>query len=391
VFIVALGMVAKRMRAAAFGAVGRRLGRCTGHFDHVGHFKRFDAGRVEDLGLVLEVDVIHLLGNAFDGLDTLLQQVERAEHAAMMLHGNAHGIRDFLYLFARRARFDLVDAIQREIDGRFGNRLMSVLALGVRLNDVIASRTAKHNKVQQRVRAQAVGAVHRRRGAFADGVQAVHRSGFAVGYADDLTIDVGGDATHLVVYGRHNRDRVLDGIDVGELDGDFADGRQALLDGFRTQVVQLEHDIAAVSATAAFLDFLVHGTRYEVARSQILERGRVALHETLAVLIEQDAAFAAYAFGNQHARAGHAGGVELPELQILQGQAGTRGHAQAVAGIDEGVGGSGPDAARSAGCQHRLLGFQNVDFAGFHFERRNAQHVARFVAQEVQCHPFDEE
>src|SRR3546814_5834330 len=60
--------------------------------------------------------------------------------------------------------------------------------------------------------------------------------------------------------------------------------------------------VAAVPATAAFLDFLVHGARNEIARSQVLERGRIALHEALAVLVQQDAAFAAHAFGNQHAR-----------------------------------------------------------------------------------------
>src|SRR3546814_15921816 len=84
--------------------------------------------------------------------------------------------------------------------------------------------------------------------------------------------------------------------------------------------------VAAVPATAAFLDFLVHGARNEIARSQVLERGRIALHEALAVLVQQDAAFAAHAFGNQHARAGHAGGVELPEFEILQRQAGAGGH-----------------------------------------------------------------
>ena len=68
-----------------------------------------------------------------------------------------------------------------------------------------------------------------------------------------------------------------------------------------------------------------------------------------------------------------------------------RRHAQAVAGVDEGVGGSGPDTAGAAGGQHRRLGFQDVDLAGFHFERGHAQHVAGVVAQQVQRHPLDEE
>ena len=36
--------------------------------------------------------------------------------------------------------------------------------------------------------------------------------------------------------------------------------------------------------------------------------------------------------------AGHAGRVELPELHVLQRNAGARRHAQAVTGVDEGVG-----------------------------------------------------
>src|SRR3546814_20588499 len=93
--------------------------------------------------------------------------------------------------------------------------------------------------------------MHRRGRAFANGVQAVDRRGFAIGVTDDLTIDVGGNATHLVVDRRYDRDRVLDGIDVGELDGDFTNGRQTLLYGFSPQVIQLEHYVAAVATTTA--------------------------------------------------------------------------------------------------------------------------------------------
>ena len=70
---------------------------------------------------------------------------------------------------------------------------------------------------------------------------------------------VGGDAAHLIVDGGHDRDGFLDGIDVGELERDLADGRQTLEDLLGAQVIELEQHVIAVRAAAApFLDLLVH-------------------------------------------------------------------------------------------------------------------------------------
>src|SRR5690606_7906175 len=138
-------------------------------------------------------------------------------------------------------------------------------------------------------------------------------------------------------------------------------------------------------------DFLVHRTGHEVARCEILQVGRIALHETFAVLVEQDATFTTHTFGDEHTCAGHAGGVELPEFHVLQGNAGTGSHAQTVTGIDEGVGGSSPDAAGATGGQNHLLAFEDIDFAGFHFERGHTQNVTCVVAKQVERHPFDKE
>ena len=157
-------------------------------------------------------------------------------------------------------------------------------------------------------------------------------------------------------------------------------------------MAQVQHHVVLVrTAAAAFLDFLVHRTRDEVARRQILQGRRIALHEAFAFAIDQDAAFAAHAFGDQYARAGHAGRVELPEFHVLQRQAGACRHAHAVARVDEGVGRRGEDAACAARCHDRRLCFQDHAFAGFHFQRDNTDHVAFGVTDQVECHPFDEE
>jgi len=152
-----------------------------------------------------------------------------------------------------------------------------------------------------------------------------------------------------------------------------------------------EHVVFVGAAATAFLDFLVHAARDEVARGQVFERRGIALHEALAVAVQKNRAFATAAFGEQHARAGHAGGVKLPELHVFERDAGARRHAQAIAGVDESVGGGGEDAARAASGQQRGLGFEDMQVAGFHLQGGHAHHVAVGVAYQVERHPLDEE
>ena len=235
--------------------------------------------------------------------------------------------------------------------------------------------------------------MHRHARAFAHSVQAVDHglAAFAVG-GDDLAVDVGRDTAHLVVDGGHDRDGFARDVHVGEVHTDLVHRRQALVDGLGAQVVELqEHVVLVGTAATAFLDLLVHAARDEIAWSQVFQGGRVTLHETLAVAVEQNRAFAAAAFGQEHARAGHAGGVELPEFHVLQWDARASGHAQTVTGVDEGVGRGGKNTARAARGQQGGLGFEDVGLAGFHFQSGHAHHVAFGVADQVQGHPLHEE
>src|SRR5262249_57173099 len=75
---------------------------------------------------------------------------------------------------------------------------------------------------------------------------------------------------------------------------------------------------------AAFADLDGHCPRDDVARGEILGRRRVALHEALALRIDEVSAFAARPFGDKYAGAVDAGGMELDEFHVLQRQA----HAQ---------------------------------------------------------------
>ena len=72
-------------------------------------------------------------------------------------------------------------------------------------------------------------------------------------------MNIGGYAAHLIVDRRHHRDRLLDRIDVGELDRDLAYRRQPLHDHLGAEVIELEQDIVLERAAApAFLDLLIH-------------------------------------------------------------------------------------------------------------------------------------
>ena len=83
--------------------------------------------------------------------------------------------------------------------------------------------------------------------------------------------------------------------------------------------------------------------------------------------------------------------MELPELHVLERNAGARGHAEPVAGVDERVARRGEDASGAAGREQRGLRLQDHDVARLHLERHHAEDVAVGVADQVERHPFDEE
>src|SRR5690606_1766140 len=286
-------------------------------FDHVGHFQSFNTGGIEHFGLVFEVNVLDFGNQGFDLVDTLVQQIQGTEHTAVSLHGHTNLVAHILGLSARCAGFQTVDTVQRVLDGGLVDFLVRVCFLGVRIHNVVARSATEHDQIQQGVRTQTVGTVHRRSGTFTDGVQTVDDLVLArwrLGH--NLTVVVRGDTAHLVVDGWNHRDWVFDRVHVTELDRDFANRGQTFLDDVSTQVIQFQNHVAAIATTATFLDFLVHGAGHEVTWGQVFQGGSVTLHEALAVFIQQDTAFTAHAFGNQHASTGNASGVELPEFHV---------------------------------------------------------------------------
>src|SRR5690606_26693050 len=106
-------------------------------------------------------------------------------------------------------------------------------------------------------------------------------------------------------------------------------------------------------------------------------------HEALAVGVDQVATLATATFGHQHAGTGDTGRVELPHFDILDRHTSTQGHAHAVAGVDQGVGGGRIDAAGATSSQDHGLGADVDGFASLDADRDDADDGAVLVLHQV--------
>ena len=129
---------------------------------------------------------------------------------------------DVLRVLAAGRRVERVRRASVRSAASAGSALVCLALVRLNVDDVVAGGAAEHQQVEQRVGAEAVGAVHAHARAFADRVEAVdHRVRVAVLRRHDLAVDVGRDAAHLVVDGRHHRDRLPGDVDVGEVVADL--------------------------------------------------------------------------------------------------------------------------------------------------------------------------
>jgi hypothetical protein len=109
--------------------------------------------------------------------------------------------------------------------------------------------------------------------------------------------------------------------------------------------------------------FKVNGARNHIAAGQVFDLGGVLLHEALATAIEQNAALAAHALGDEEAGGVEASGVELVKLHIFQRDAAPVANGGTIAGEAVGVAGYFPAFAPTTGSKHDSLAMKNVDLA----------------------------
>ena len=157
-------------------------------------------------------------------------------------------------------------------------------------------------------------------------------------------------------------------------------------------MVEVQEDVVLLLAdAAAFADLDGHRARDHVARGEILGGRRIALHEALALGIDEIAALAARAFGDEAARAVDAGRVELDELHVLQRQAGAQRHRAAVAGAGVRRGAGAIGAAIAAGGENGGLRAEAVQRAVVELQRDHAAAGALVVHDQVDGEELDVE
>ena len=173
------------------------------------------------------------------------------------------------------------------------------------------------------------------------------------------------DTAHHVVARRVHRNEVGDRVHAQIGPGEFGDVGQLRLEHVFAEVAHVDVDVVLVRARAAAFEHLAHHRAGDdVARRQVDDRRRVALHEPLALAVEQPTALAAHRLGDQNAQPGQARRMELVKLHVLQRKSLAEDDADAVAGEGVRIRRGLVHPARPAGGDHDRLGVKDVDVAG---------------------------
>jgi hypothetical protein len=105
-------------------------------------------------------------------------------------------------------------------------------------------------------------------------LQGTRQKVYAVKHKTHLALVVGGDASHIVVDGRNDRDGLLGHIYSRKNSGCLGDARKPLMQNLWRKVIEMKVDVVLLRAHAATLANLeCHGSRYHVPGGEV-EGGR---------------------------------------------------------------------------------------------------------------------
>merc|ERR1711871_1309973 len=183
--------------------------------DQVVELDGLDEVSVPDHRSVSDLKSGQVSSNIVQLLAALLQDRLVAEHGSMLLHGTLHLVAELVGGHVAVSIADALNTVNAVLTSLLWPLTVGVAGLVGGRNGV-GTGTPEDDNVQQRVGAQAVGTMHRGRCSLTSSIEAVHNLILAVDVRHHLTLIVGGDATHVVVHSRQDRNGLLGHIHTGE-------------------------------------------------------------------------------------------------------------------------------------------------------------------------------
>ena len=123
-----------------------------------------------------------------------------------------------------------------------------------------------------------------------------------------LPIGIGRDSSHGVVLRGLGRNRIQHRVHPCKVDRDLPDPGKAIHDLLPSQVTKIEMNIFSLKPpTLVYLRLNAPG--YNVARAEFHDLGRIALHESLAIRVDEVASFPPGSLRDEDVRAVKAGGM----------------------------------------------------------------------------------
>ena len=297
-----------------------------------------------------------------DLLAALLQEVLPSEDGGVALHGLLHLSAELccrVRALGVSEMIELSNALLTSISSQFWLSLTG----SELLHSCLGGAASEHDQIEERVGSESVGAVDGGTGSLATGEEATDVGVLAVFVGgDDLGFPVGGDTSHVVVDGGENGDGFFGGVNASENMRSLENTGETLLEGLWGQVVQMEvHVVSILTDSTSLKDLHGHRPGNDISRGQILSGRCITLHESLAVLVAENSTFTAAALSHQAPSAVDAGRVELDELGVLDGEAGSGDHTATITGAGMGGRAALVGTAVPTGGHDGLVGAHAVD------------------------------
>lgn len=232
---------------------------------------------------------------------------------------------------------EILEGLAAECGKLFVAKGEAAEGLGRLLGHGVSSAGAEDDAFKQGIAGEAVGAVDAGAGGFAGGIEAGDGS---------ASLKISADAAHEVMRGGMDGSGLPGQIDA-EAQAGFVDAGEALADPGGGFVSEVEQHVGG----GGRLHFGDDGAADDIAGGELLHVV-IAVHETFAVDVAQQGAFAAKGLAEKETRAAgdeESGGMKLNELDVGHFGADAVGHADAIPGGDAGVGGIAIELTGAAG------------------------------------------